>query len=205
MTIYLVIDIIFAVTFSATSNRRADILEHASILLRTRGFNAFSHRDLAERTGIKSSSIHYHFPTKQDVGVALIRQYREDLAQLLQSLSPLPVPERLAGFVAPFVATAHTGDQWCLAGMLASDYNSLDELLRDEVRQFFDLAEHWLADQAMALQPALGPDDAQVCAQSAMALLEGSLLLARAQQDARRMDRALNLFFALMGTSPAKT
>lgn len=190
---------------TANPNRRADILEHAGILLRTRGFNAFSHRDLAARTGIKSSSIHYHFPTKQDVGVALIRQYREDLARLLQSLNALPAPERLVGFVAPFVATAHAGDQWCLAGMLASDYNSLDERLRDEVRQFFDMAEHWLADLAMVLQPTLHADDARVRAQSGMALLEGSLLLARAQQDAPRMDRALNLFYALMAASPVKT
>ncbi|PVE40946.1 TetR family transcriptional regulator, partial [Limnohabitans planktonicus II-D5] len=33
-------------------DRRQDILQHASSLLRTRGFNAFSHRDLAERTGV---------------------------------------------------------------------------------------------------------------------------------------------------------
>ena len=188
----------------SSSNRRQDILQHASALLRTRGFNAFSHRDLAERTGIKSSSIHYHFPTKQDVGIALIRQYREDLALSLQSLCKLPVPKRLASFVAPFLDSAQAGDQWCLAGMLASDYESLDEQLRSEIRQFFDLAEHWLADQALALQPSLNADEALSRAQSTMALLEGALLLARAQQDAQRMHNALNLFYALLGASPAK-
>jgi TetR/AcrR family transcriptional repressor of nem operon len=189
---------------NSVNDRRQDILQHASSLLRTRGFNAFSHRDLAERTGVKSSSIHYYFPTKQDVGIALIQQYREDLAMTLQSLNNLPVSDRLANFVAPFVETAQTGHQWCLAGMLASDFNSLDEPLRIEVRRFFDLAEHWLADQALSLQPELSPDDARVRAQSAMALLEGALLLARAQQDAQRMHNALTLFYALLGASPAK-
>lgn len=189
---------------NSVNDRRQDILQHASSLLRTRGFNAFSHRDLAERTGVKSSSIHYHFPTKQDVGIALIQQYREDLAMTLQSLNSLPVSDRLACFVAPFVETAQSGNQWCLAGMLASDFNSLDESLRYEVRRFFDLAEHWLADQALSLQPELSPDDARVRAESAMALLEGALLLARAQQDAQRMHNALTLFYALLGASPAK-
>lgn len=189
---------------TVSSDRRQDILQHASGLLRTRGFNAFSHRDLAERTGIKSSSIHYHFPTKQDVGIALICHYREDLSRTLEALNGLPVAKRLAGFVAPFVESAQAGDQWCLAGMLASDYNSLDDRLRSEVRRFFDVAEHWLAEQALVLQPELSPNDAQGRAQSAMALLEGALLLARAQQDAQRMHNALTLFYALLGASPAK-
>lgn len=187
-----------------SSDRRQEILAHAADLLRTRGFNAFSHRDLAERTGVKSSSIHYHFPTKQDLGLALIRQYREDLALLLESLETLPVAGRLEGFLAPFVEAAHGGHQWCLAGMLASDYDSLDESLRSEVRQFFDLAEHWLGEQARVLQPALSEDDARALAQAAMALLEGAQLLARAQQDVERMHRALNVFHALLGVSPAK-
>jgi TetR/AcrR family transcriptional repressor of nem operon len=185
-------------------DRRQAILEHAGNLLRTRGFNAFSHRDLATLTGVKSSSIHYHFPTKQDVGIALIRQYRENTALLLQSLRELPLSERLAGFVAPFIDIAQQGHQWCLAGMLASDFDSLDETLRKEVRQFFDLAEGWLADQARAYQPLMTEKEALANAQSAMALLEGAQLLARTHQDQQRMHNALKLFYALLGASPAK-
>jgi TetR/AcrR family transcriptional repressor of nem operon len=138
------------------------------------------------------------------VGIALIRQYRENTALLLQSLRELPLSERLAGFVAPFIDIAQQGHQWCLAGMLASDFDSLDETLRKEVRHFFDLAEGWLADQARAYQPLMTEKEALANAQSAMALLEGAQLLARTHQDQQRMHNALKLFYALLGASPAK-
>ena len=186
-------------------DRRQEILQHATELLRTRGFNAFSHRDLADRTGVKSSSIHYHFPTKQDVGLALIVQYRQDMADLLGALDCLSVPQRLQAFTSPFLEAAEQGQQWCLAGMLASDYDSLDEPLRLEVRRFFDLTEDWLAQQARLIDPGLTAVQALSRAQSAMALLEGALLLARSHQDPQRVRNALDMFHALMGVaSPAK-
>lgn len=191
---------------ASPTDRRQTILQHATTLLRTRGFNAFSHRDLAERTGVKSSSIHYHFPTKQHVGIALIQQYRMELSGLLESLHPLPVPERLQAFAQPFVDAAQAGQQWCLAGMLASDYDSLDDTLRAEVGSFFELAEQWLAEQAHQISPTLTSAQALVRAQSAMALLEGALLLARSHQDPQRVRSALDTFQTLMGLDkPAKT
>ncbi len=36
-------------------------------LIRTRGCNGFSYRDLAEHVGVKTSSIHYYFPGKDDL------------------------------------------------------------------------------------------------------------------------------------------
>lgn len=33
-------------------------------MMQTRGYNGLSFRELAKEVGIKSASIHYHFPTK---------------------------------------------------------------------------------------------------------------------------------------------
>ena len=49
---------------------RAELLDTAQELVQTGGFNWFSYRDLADRVGIRTPSIHYHFPTKTDLGVA---------------------------------------------------------------------------------------------------------------------------------------
>jgi TetR/AcrR family transcriptional repressor of nem operon len=38
---------------------REQLLEHTLILIRQRGCNGFSYRDLAELVGVKTSSIHY--------------------------------------------------------------------------------------------------------------------------------------------------
>ena len=54
---------------------RSDLLTAAELLLRTKGYSAFSYADLAQEIGIKKASIHHHFPTKEGLGIAVIESY----------------------------------------------------------------------------------------------------------------------------------
>ena len=56
-----------------TANRILDVAER---LVQLRGYNAFSYADVAKAVGIRKASLHYHFATKGDLGLALV----EDLA-----------------------------------------------------------------------------------------------------------------------------
>ena len=58
---------------------RDAILSSAEARMRRGGFHGFSFRDLAADVGIKSASVHYHFPTKADLGVNLMRNYQEQM------------------------------------------------------------------------------------------------------------------------------
>ena len=62
------------------------LLNTAQGLIQTRGFNAFSYKDLAEAVGIRTASIHYHFPAKAELGVALMERYIADLNQALENI-----------------------------------------------------------------------------------------------------------------------
>ena len=62
------------------------ILDVVQTLIQTRGFNAISYRDVAEAIGIRKASIHYHFPSKMDLGQAVIARYRERLEQVRQDI-----------------------------------------------------------------------------------------------------------------------
>ena len=44
----------------------AAIMDAAERRMRIGGFNGFSFREIAADVGVKSSSVHYHFPTKGD-------------------------------------------------------------------------------------------------------------------------------------------
>lgn len=169
-------------------DRRAEILNLSKQLLRTRGFNAFSHRDLATLVGIKSSSVHYYFPSKEDIGLALIQNYTEEIRSLLESLESLPASTRLDRFFQVFVDAAQKEDEWCVAGMLASDHETLGKTLQQKVTTFFTTIESWLTIQAQEM----GFDDIQArrLAQTSIALLEGALLLARSQHDPERVSDA---------------
>ena len=97
---------------------RRELLDLAETLVRTRGYNGFSYRDLAEQIGIKTASIHYHFPTKGDLGEALIENEREVFARNLAQLDAAEKDprRRLERFIralpghAPSVVT--TGCAW---------------------------------------------------------------------------------------------
>ncbi len=54
---------------------RSDLLTSAEVLLRTKGYAAFSYADLAEDIGIKKASIHHHFPTKEGLAIAIVESY----------------------------------------------------------------------------------------------------------------------------------
>lgn len=58
---------------------RSEIVARAEALVRRRGFKGFSYKDIAEPLGIRNAAVHYHFPSKSDLGVAVIERYREKL------------------------------------------------------------------------------------------------------------------------------
>ncbi len=118
---------------------------------------------------------------------------------LLASLEDRPVAQRLDRFARIFVDAAASGDQWCVAGMLASDVETLGETLQVEVRRFFNEVEAWLAVQARLLQPQLKPAAALRLGKTAMAMLEGALLLARSQGEPQRVAHAAESLKLLLG------
>jgi len=59
----------------ALSTREA-VLQAAEIRLAEVGWLSLSFRDLAERLDMRAPSIHYHFPSKTDLGIALINRLR---------------------------------------------------------------------------------------------------------------------------------
>ena len=74
----------------ATPDTKADtrqsIMNAARATVQALGYNALSFRDLAKEVGVKSSSVHYHFPTKGDLGAALARRYIDDASALFASM-----------------------------------------------------------------------------------------------------------------------
>src|SRR6202050_347440 len=51
------------------------ILDVAEQLAQTQGYNGFSYADIASQLGVTKASLHYHFPSKAELGRALIERY----------------------------------------------------------------------------------------------------------------------------------
>jgi len=69
-----------------STNAKEAILEAAKRTAQAHGYSGLNFRELADEVGIKAASIHYHFPSKADLGAAVAKRYWEDSAAVLESL-----------------------------------------------------------------------------------------------------------------------
>lgn len=134
----------------ATSRTRTaeEIIDVAEMLIETRGYSAFSYRDIAEALGIRKASIHYHFPSKTDLGVATIERYSARFDAALRSLARDPdksAMDLLECYTGPYRSFADTSDRICLCGALAGELPALPAQMQACVRRFFEDHQNWLA------------------------------------------------------------
>ena len=90
---------------------------------------------MAERIGIRTASIHYHFLTKADLGRVVIERYAAKLAELgrmaeAREGDPWLV---LSSYLEPYIEFAGSPGRICLCGALAGEYGALPE----EMQAFF--------------------------------------------------------------------
>ena len=123
------------------------ILDVGQELIQTRGYTAISFQDIAVQVGIKKPSIIHHFPSKADLGVAIIRRYRDTFAAQLDAIESDPEKtswQALDFYFSPYLHFAETPDTVCLCGALAGEVPALPEEMRSEVKQFMVDHQRWL-------------------------------------------------------------
>lgn len=124
---------------------RAEILRTAGRLLQSRGFNGFSYGHIAEALGIKPAAVHYHFPSKADLGVALIQRFRARYQTWMDDAEHLAPQERLQGFIGIYRRFLDDGLKACPAGVIQAEYDAVPEEVQREVRALVVEIQRWLA------------------------------------------------------------
>ncbi len=160
------------------TDRMTEILDAAEKRIRARGYNGFSFREIATDVGIKSASVHHHFPTKPDLAVAVAQRYRKRIAETLLEDEKSGL-SRIAAWKKLFATALHHDGLMCLCGILAVEGDTLPAAVASEARKFF-------VEGAKAIETASpGHNGFQILAQ-----LEGALMLARSLGDALVFDKA---------------
>jgi TetR/AcrR family transcriptional repressor of nem operon len=184
------------------------ILDSAERLVQSRGFNGFSYADVAAELGVTKASLHYHFPGKAELGEALIGRYAARFADALEQIDAGggTAPAKLAAY-AGIYADVLRDRRMCLCGMLAADYDTLPQPMRDSVLRFFDDNEAWLKDVVDQGQKegSLHLDGSpREAARALVGGLEGALLISRPYDDPSRFEAAAaRLLTSLAGATPA--
>lgn len=171
---------------------REQILDHAITQIMLRGYNGFSYRDLSTLVGVKTSSIHYYFPSKDDLVLEAVNEYSKSVLSSLHGVDDsLRADAKLSKYTKMFGKTLGGGDQICLCGMLAADIESLPDNIRVAVKAFFKANEDWLA-KVLAQGAKEGtlsvngkPDNA---ARALFAAYQGSVLASRLFKTRSRLE-----------------
>ena len=125
---------------------REAILVCAEQLLLQRGFNGFSYQHIATQLGVRTAAIHYHFPSKDDLGIALVRRYRDGFDSWVrgQAFSG-SAWQRLQAHFESYMEHLQSADgRICPGGVLGAEFGLLSDAMRFEARLLMREIYAWL-------------------------------------------------------------
>lgn len=183
---------------------REEILATARPLIQRVGVDGFSFSDIATQLDVKAPSIHHHFASKADLVAAVAERYRGDFADRVAEIDEGTATDRLLAYADLFDAPASKG-LLCLCGSLAAEWPTIMDAARREVETFFSEQHAWIVNELRTGAEAgefTSVADAEELAETLVAALEGSMLVARASGTRGLARRTIATF--LRGFDPAR-
>ena len=192
---------------SGSADTAGQILDAAERLVQINGFNGFSYADIAAELALTKAALHYHFSGKSDLGRALIDRYADRFAAALARIDREEpgAPEKLRAY-ASLYGEVLRADRMCLCGMLAAEYRTLPEPMREAVIGFFDASETWLAwvlKSGVEAGSLSFTGSAEETARMLVGALEGAMLVARPYRDVARFEATAHQLLATLESGPA--
>jgi TetR/AcrR family transcriptional regulator, transcriptional repressor for nem operon len=159
------------------------IMDAAERRIRYGGFHGFSFREIAADVGVKSSTVHYYFPTKENLAAAVVRRYTERVSGNMDRYSETD-SDPVSVWTKAFRGTLKTHGM-CPCTILAAGSMDLPKEVAVEVKAFFKMA--------LEKQMAAGLSAAE--ANELLSLIMGGLVVSNALGgDLAPYDRAIAEF-----------
>ncbi|TBY08149.1 TetR/AcrR family transcriptional regulator [Rhizobium laguerreae] len=180
------------------TDMREAVMAAAKATVQSRGYNALSFRELAKEVGIKSASVHYHFPTKGDLGAALARRYTEEGAAFLAELLATSEDATwcMDRYTEIFRSALANDNRMCLCGIMSAELDDLPAEVRSEVDKFAAMNVGWLGNLLSRAKPTASEQDLREHAMAIFAAIEGAQLVARGCRDIGIYDRTIRAYRA---------
>jgi TetR/AcrR family transcriptional repressor of nem operon len=188
------------------SDTRAAILDAAEELIQTRGANGISYEHISRAVRIRKASIHYHFATKEKLIEEVLERY---CARFLDRVDALfagsdPAPVKLRKYTDLFEATLRTppSGRVCLCGMLGAEMASLGSPAVARLQRFYKENGERLAavlEQGRKKKTLRFQGDSKALGLLVFSLLEGAMMVARADGGAKRFRQLRKQALKLVG------
>ncbi|MEP2784064.1 MAG: TetR/AcrR family transcriptional regulator [Pseudoruegeria sp.] len=178
------------------TDTKTALLDSAERAARSRGFDGFSYADLSNDVGIRKASIHYHFPTKADLALALMQRYRLNFQNVCEQIEKTEQSgaRRLEAVIGNYRDALNGGNTLCLCVSLSASRDSLPAGVIDEIQAFRQEMITWLCRAfqiAKEDESIVGIYHPQAEAAAALSLFEGAHLAARAEENPDLFEKAI--------------
>lgn len=185
--------------------RRQAIIEAARAALLADSYHAMSLRKLAKGLGISVGNLQYHFPSKDDLMLAVIqRELDEGLAlvgqvELYKDENAIDAKIQTAVFLLLQRFSGPTGRLYLMAGVLALDDARYAAILSAGYTLFFEAIGGIVAD----INPDLPPAEQKTVGRLIVALFDGAVLQIQSQPALQQADQ-LSAFSATLASTIMK-
>lgn len=176
---------------------RESIVKAATELLDADGYRGVSMDDVARKVGLQKSNLFHYYPTKEELVMAVLeraaRERRESIVrQLAAAGDPIKVIEK--GFAECAAAMEKDGcEKGCLIGNMAQEMSGQCKKIRETISEHLSWWSGALADYLKKHKAAgyFKKDfDPAAGGTAIVALIEGAMLLAKAERDAQPVRHA---------------
>lgn len=184
---------------------RERVLAGAKEVFHRGGFSGTSINDLIRETGVKKGNLYHFFSSKEEMGLEVLKQAREDFVGFLEkSLQGDRPSDQLANHFDS-ILRYHKGRNLvggCVFGNTALEMSDRNEKYRAVVHGVF---EEWRRRIREVLERAVGSGDVragvdpEATARHIVATVEGGIMLARASRNPDDLKECLIALYAYLG------
>ncbi len=135
-------------------NTREQILELAEDLIRSKGYNSFSYHDIAVALNVKSAAIHYHFPTKEVLGLEVIKENIQRFQVFKERVAGLEIETQLDEFIKTY-SDSFKKNNVCIVGAISVEYYGLPDTMTQIMNRLAVIIHEWLTS-LLAMGKAAG-------------------------------------------------
>lgn len=175
----------------STTSTKTQLLHEASRMLLAKGLNGFSLQELAASLNIKKASLFHHYPSKTALAIELYRFYQSAFVEWVARYEHLPPEKQIINYVEKLTTWICEKQRVCPVGALSLEWHLVPPELQVEIKKLHELQKSWLAKQIKQMDLRIPRTDAVI---GTMALIQGSIQLARINEDPKLVTRNLKSY-----------
>lgn len=189
-----------------TTLTREQLLKDAEVMMRQKGYSAFSYADLAKSIGITKAGIHYHFSSKEKLGEEVVKQaYSETEIRFSDIIASHSSAAQRIDVYASLFEESYRAGLLPLCCALSAEVANLPEIITEQTTRYFELQLAWLRRVIVEgfrtgeVTSDASPDE---IALAVINLCEGASVVARATRKPEVFAANRKHIFKLLGTTP---